>query len=578
MTTSDAAQFLTFLERNLPDMPTTFDEGLGIASERYSVNKALRRFVQVHANGRPIRQVLEAPVDGLMGVPGMNSAILAREFGAQVRVGSPSRALLARSADFWDRAGLADHVQFDVMTDQFPYPDQSFDWVWNYCTFEHFAQAQRLLLEMKRVSRRYVCVVTQNAYNYGYPIHRAYHLLRRQPWDHGNSRWMKMGNLVRLFRRCGLTVVEQGCVDVPPWFDTFDMHIRGKIKQYMNDDGADAWFWSSLQAGDMQKLAAHRLIQRLEQFESRLFYPLTYLFAHHFYVIGERSESRAYPVRKPTAPDPAAPVASPAPRVYDFAEGFGSVYGRYVRKRLVQRLIRTHRIDSVLEAPCNAESYFASPGTQSVPFAEAGCAVTLLHPDQEIVEKTRAFWTALGRDTVPVIQHTDLDHLPFADATFDLVWNFDYVPLFQRPARFIAEMARVSRDLVLVIVPNFRNVGYPVHALRNLIQHRASPWGARRWMDRAPVIRAMRAAGLEIVESGLVDMPPWPGFDALNLLGQAIRRNTVQAQPDDRTDAQVEQMLQKLTLIEYAPLPALLKVPFAHQLYVLGRRRERGGR
>jgi SAM-dependent methyltransferase len=283
----DAALLLRFIERNLPDMATSFDEGLGIASERYSVNKALLRFAATHLRDRPIERALEAPADGLMGIPGMNSVVLARELGADVVVGSPSQALLSNAAPFWERLGLHDKVQFDVIDERFPYPDRSFDWVWNYCTFEHFNDAGALLREMKRVSRRYVCVVTQNAYNYGYPIHLLYHAWHRQPWDHGYSRWMKMGNLMRLFQQCGLRVVERGCVDVPPWFDTFDMHTRGKIKKYMSKDGAQKWDWSSLQPDDMQKLAANALIRKLERFESWLFFPLSYVFAHHFYVIGE---------------------------------------------------------------------------------------------------------------------------------------------------------------------------------------------------------------------------------------------------------------------------------------------------
>lgn len=284
---ADAATLLAFIDRNLPDMPSNFDEGLGIASERYSVNKALLKFIRGNAGARPVRRVLEAPADGLMGVPGMNSVVLARELGAEVVLGSPSERLLANSAMFWERLGLRDQVAFRRMSERFPEPDGSFDWVWNYCVFEHFEDARSLLLEMKRVSRRYVCVVTQNAYNYGYPIHQAYHLWHRQPWDHGHPRWMKMGNLTRLFASCGLRVVARGCVDVPPWFDTFDMHTRGKVKAFMKPDSAESWFWSSLQEGDMAKLAQHRIIRFLERFESALFFPLDYAFAHHFYVIGE---------------------------------------------------------------------------------------------------------------------------------------------------------------------------------------------------------------------------------------------------------------------------------------------------
>jgi ubiquinone/menaquinone biosynthesis C-methylase UbiE len=563
MIAGDSARLAQFIDSNLSDMPTDFDEGLGIASERFAVNKMLLRFFHERGLGDRgrIERALEAPVDGLMGIPGMNSVVFARELGAEVVVASPSHALLDYSARFWDKLGLSDHVEFRHLPDErLPFDDRTFDWVWNYCTFEHYEDARALLREMTRVSRRYVCVLTQNAFNYGYPIHRLYHRLRHQAWDHGSSRWMRMGALTRLFADCDLRVVQRGCVDVPPWLDTFDMHTRGKIKGVMSQEGAQSWFWSSLQAEDADRLARDPIIRGLERFQSALFFPLNYVFAHHFYLIAEVGQ----------------PDVQQRPQLYDFAEGFGSVYGRYVRNRLSQRLIHRYGIRSVLEAPCNAESYFASPGTQSVVFAESGCSVTVLHPDREIVDKTRNFWAQLGLSDTPVIHHQDLSRLPFDDEQFDLVWNFDYVPLFDDPPRIIAEMARVSRDLVMVIVPNRGNIGYPLHALENRLARKKSLWGNASWMASEPVERVMRRLGLDIVERGLVDSPPWPGFDALRPIGKLVRRNTVQktgaAQP---SDTEVEQMLKRFTFVEDGPWPTTVKKLFTHQLYVVGRKRPR---
>jgi hypothetical protein len=260
------------------------------------------------------------------------------------------------------------------------------------------------------------------------------------------------------------------------------------------------------------------------------------------------------------------------PRLYDFAEGWGSIYGRYVRNNLGRTLVSKYGLRSVLEAPCNAESYFSSPGTQSVVFAEEGCSVTLVHPDQEVVDKTRDFWSALGRGDTPVLHHTDLYHMPFEDNTFDLVWNFDSIPLFSHPARFLAEMERVSRQLVMVILPNPRNVGYPVHRLLMKMQGTKSVWGSPRWMESRRVRKVLEGMGMEVISTGLVDMPPWPGFDVLHTLGKALRHNTVEANDDTRTDEEVEHMLRRLTFIEYAPVPGLLKTPFSHQRYLIARK------
>ncbi|MBI2940631.1 MAG: class I SAM-dependent methyltransferase [Chloroflexi bacterium] len=281
----DHELFEGFLARNLPAMATTFDEGLGIASERYFLNRLVERILPDR-----IETVLEAPVDGLMGVPGMNSVVFARR-PARVWVGSPSRPLLDNARPFWEQLGLGDRVEFVEAADQFPFADRTFDLAWNYCTFERFRDAGSLLDEMIRVSRRYVFVVTQNYFNYGTPIHKLYHWRNRQEWDHGYDDWTRLGRLEDLFRSRRLHVVARGCVDVPPWLDTFDMHIRGKIKGLMRQENADRWHWSALQDGDDQRLAHNPIIRWLDRFQSLLFFPLNYLFAHHFYLLGRRPDA-----------------------------------------------------------------------------------------------------------------------------------------------------------------------------------------------------------------------------------------------------------------------------------------------
>jgi ubiquinone/menaquinone biosynthesis C-methylase UbiE len=277
----DGRLLIRFLEKNLPAMATTFDEGLGIASERYSVNKVIKKIIE----NDKIEKVLEAPVDGLMGIPGMNSVIFARK-GANVIVGSPSKKLLENAKNFWKKLELEKKVEFITVLDKFPFSENSFDLVWSYCMFEHFKDAEKLLDEMKRVSKKYVLLITQNAYNYGYPIHRLYHVVNRQAWDHGYTKWMKLGNLNDLFIKNGLIVKMKGCVDVPPWFDTFDMHTRGKIKFFLKEEKKKEWFWSALQEDDMKKLSENGLIKKLEHFEEKLTWPLNYFFAHHFFILG----------------------------------------------------------------------------------------------------------------------------------------------------------------------------------------------------------------------------------------------------------------------------------------------------
>ncbi|MFH1825343.1 MAG: class I SAM-dependent methyltransferase [Candidatus Firestonebacteria bacterium] len=282
----DRELLLNFIDRNLPDMTKDFDEGLGIASERIFLNRIIRK---VFDNDQKPKTVLEAPVDGLMGIPGMNSVVFAR-IGSSVTVCSPSEALLDNAKKFWSLLKLNEKASFKPgVYEKLPFPDGSFDLVWNYCMFEHFKDGEAFLNEMKRVSKKYVFLATQNFYNYGYIIHKYYHFKNKQVWDHGYVKWMRLGRLKKLFKKAGLKIMAKGCFDTPPWFDTFDMHTRGKIKAIMSEEEKKNWYWSSLPEGDEDKLKDNKWIKRLELFEKFMIFPLNYLFAHHFYIIGEKN-------------------------------------------------------------------------------------------------------------------------------------------------------------------------------------------------------------------------------------------------------------------------------------------------
>jgi SAM-dependent methyltransferase len=225
----------------------------------------------------------------------------------------------------------------------------------------------------------------------------------------------------------------------------------------------------------------------------------------------------------------------------------------------------------VLEAPANSESYFVSPGTQSLIFALAGCDVTLVHSDPAVVVRTRQAWRAAHVPLRAAVHHADMSRLPFDDGSFDLAWNFDAIPMQPDPAAAVAELARVSRKLVMVIVPNSANIGYPVHRAAGWLRRRESLWGAHLWMNGVVVAGAMRAAGLRVTEVGFVDMPPWPGGDAIARRMRTIREVRI-ARTLRAADGEAEQMLQRLTFIERSKLPLAVKRLFAHQIYLVARK------
>lgn len=279
--TKDEKLFTKFLERNLPSMAPTFDEGIGIASERYFIADMEKRFAKKYH----IKSVLEAPSDGLMGIPGMNSVYFARE-GIDITLSSPSEKLITNAKKFWKKLDLSKKIKFVIDSDyKYPFKKNSFDLVWNYCIFERFDE-DFLLPKMIDISKKWVLIVTQNRFNWGYPIHKNYHKKLGMKWDHGYPKLMDMRYLTKLFNKYNLEIVEKGCIDVPPWLDTFDMHTRGLGKKLVKSD--NAWYWSSLQKGDLKKLSKAKLIKFLDFFQKVLFFPFNYIFAHHFYILAKK--------------------------------------------------------------------------------------------------------------------------------------------------------------------------------------------------------------------------------------------------------------------------------------------------
>ena len=60
-------------------------------------------------------------------------------------------------------------------------------------------------------------------------------------------------------------------------------------------------------------------------------------------------------------------------------------------------------------------------------------------------------------------------HLPFADASFDVVWSSNLLHHLAHPERAVAEMARVARHAVVVLEPSAHNL--PLWIAAHLVPH-----------------------------------------------------------------------------------------------------------
>ena len=270
-------------------------EGYGTAYERYAFDRFAGRIVREYG----ISEVLELPADGIMGIPGLKSLIFA-ELGCDVTVAHHSRRLLRDARRLWDTFGLkASFVMTHYLRPAFK--DDAFDLVWNFCVLEHVGDARSMIREMFRVTRRYVLIEIQNVFNVGLPLHRWYHLVRGEPWDHGDMRRMKLSYVERLVKGVGGRVVETGATDMPPWPD-INMRLGEEHRSKGEDDGLRPGIRTRPVAEVVEELgkseggsasALWSLAERLfgiwyELVESKVPTPLKVIFAHHPYLIAEK--------------------------------------------------------------------------------------------------------------------------------------------------------------------------------------------------------------------------------------------------------------------------------------------------
>lgn len=281
-----------FIARNTAVAPLDLDEGIGTVFERRMIDQYLRH---LHFD-RQVNSVLETPADGVTGVPGINSLEFAR-LGVPVTLANPVQAMLDKAEQVWVRQGLRPYASFrHAECDALPFGDNEFDLVWNFCMFERFDPPDTVVAEMARVSRGYVMIMNQNYRNWGTPVHKLYHNLANLEWDHGYLPLMSMEAIEACFGRLGLQVVEKGCIDSPPWMDTWDMPMRGALKGLLGRLGL-RWEWRSrpkqVEAADAQSAAVNpssnsKALDLFEWVEKNLPEWFARSQTHHYYVLGRK--------------------------------------------------------------------------------------------------------------------------------------------------------------------------------------------------------------------------------------------------------------------------------------------------
>jgi hypothetical protein len=268
----------------------------------------------------------------------------------------------------------------------------------------------------------------------------------------------------------------------------------------------------------------------------------------------------------------------------DYNEGLGLVYERFVLNDFLDDLRVRHNIRSVLEAPLYGMAGVS--GINDVILAQNGVSVAMVDDNQERLDGVRRIWAQDLHLPVELVhvQDSSWGDLPFANRSFDLTWQWAGLWYIADPEGLLRELARTSRNLVFVAMPNNIQVGYWMRKL--VIDREFFATHDESWTNIGRIRRTLERAGVEIIEQGVLDTPPWP--DTVMPANEVLKRLGIRSrQLEDQftgegwrwstmayymgQEPELRQRVMKYAWLDHAPLPWQVKSIWAHHRYLLGR-------
>src|SRR3989344_774150 len=245
--------------------------------ERFSIAQNLKEIAKRYN----IKTALEAPAPGLKAMPSLYSLCLG-EAGCDVTLVNPE----AEGVKVWKDLKFKVTAKKTNDLAKLPFKDNSFDFVWNFNTLSLHKNYDEILKEFIRVSKKHVCLLCVNGYNVGSPMHRILHYFKNVPWTHGDKMFLYPEKVKKLMSNNGLKIVKVGVMNCPVWPDTVgfrDMKFHKIESQLKNLK------WHANTIDFMKNNSYPKWIYSMYKFEKMpMVWPIKLLYAHLFYVVGEK--------------------------------------------------------------------------------------------------------------------------------------------------------------------------------------------------------------------------------------------------------------------------------------------------
>ncbi|MBW2364505.1 MAG: methyltransferase domain-containing protein [Deltaproteobacteria bacterium] len=187
-------------------------EVFGVTYDRY----VLLQLHKVLTNDLQLETVVEMPSHGAKAAGSLYSIGFGLA-GCDVTLVNAEQEMMVG----WEELGISDRVNAVYERDVYNsgFDENQFDLAWNFVTWTELENPALYLEEMKRISKKYVLLVTCNNFQPGYPWHRLIHKIFGFPWTHGNVAYNHMTTVKRMFKNAGFNIIEYGAIDTPGWPD-----------------------------------------------------------------------------------------------------------------------------------------------------------------------------------------------------------------------------------------------------------------------------------------------------------------------------------------------------------------------
>lgn len=249
-------------------------------------------------------------------------------------------------------------------------------------------------------------------------------------------------------------------------------------------------------------------------------------------------------------------------------EGLGGAYERIAYSNRIISLAQRYGCKKILEL--NATFIAGIPGFNSCLLAQAGYDVTVTVNERDY-EDTKHVWELTGLKANIVKLNGD-EHSPFKEGEFDLVYNHLAFEHKENPQLLIREMKRVSNKLVINLTLSPYNLGFMIHRINHLLQHKPYDHGYAKQSVIGAMVKAHELSNLAVVETGGCDVPPWQDTVDAQISGSMTYMDNIPKARDKWIWTSINPECQNNKLVKLCwymekNMPNWFRILAAHHLY-----------